>query len=198
MVFGPVTASDNGSQFICIVSNGITSDTSNSITIKVKPPKTGRNLLAVSGKLYDGNGVPQGYGTPAAFEFKAVLYATKTGGIPLYTEHFKEKRAVIVRDTAFTVTLGRGIPEKDNLQEIVSSHHELYIELYTSRNNFGNYELVAPRLKLTSAPYAFSSGVKVMYGTGNPDTLSVGMPPGTLYIDQGGVKVPGNWLRMGG
>jgi hypothetical protein len=201
LIYGPVSLSDNGLQFICVVSNGVTSDTSNIAQLKVEPPKNGRNLLAVSGRLYDGNGVPQGCGTPGTFDFKAILYSTKTGGTPLYTEMFKGRRAIVVRDTVFTVTLGRGVADKNSLQEIVSSHKELFVELFTSRNNFGNYELIAPRMKLTAAPYAFSSGVKVIYGNGNPDTLSVSAPPGTLYIDQGGSKstwklAKNGWVKL--
>ncbi len=55
-------------------------------------------------------------------------------------------------------------------------------EILAGRN--GSMELVGPRLRLTAAPYAFTTDVKVIYGSGRPDTAAVNAPVGAMYIDR--------------
>lgn len=176
LVYGPVTLSDKGSEFFCIVSNGVTQDTSDIAHLTVASPRDTRSAIAISGELFDGVGLRQGAGTSVYYDFKVQLYLLKIGGTPLYTEKFK---GIKVREGSFTVTLGRGKSDGD-LQKIVSSHKELYAEVYAGLD--GKFELAAPRLQLTAAPYAFTSGIKEIYGNGNPGSAEA--PIGTMYIDQ--------------
>jgi hypothetical protein len=64
----------------------------------------------------------------------------------------------------------------------VTRYKELYAEIHAGKN--GTFEQVAPRLRLTAAPYAFTSGVKVVHGHGNPDSTAVSAPLGTMYVDE--------------
>lgn len=177
--FGPVTVSDNGTEIYCIVDNGVTADTSDTAVITVVSSADTRYSIAISGELFDGEGNKPGKDSIAEFyDFRVQLYALNRGGTALYTEMFK---GISVRDGVFTVTLGKGKADND-LQEVVSSHKDLYAEIYAGYG--GGMELLAPRLQLTAVPYAFTSGVKVVYGNGNPDSLDVSVPMGTMYVDK--------------
>lgn len=177
-IYGPVTLTDNNAQFYCIIDNGVTSDTSDVVILKVKSLNDTRQSIAITGDLYNGKGSLMGKEAAELYEFKTMLFTRKTGGSPLYTETHK---SVLVKEGAFTVVLGHGNSDKD-LQRVTAAHKELYAEMHAGKN--GSFEQVAPRLRLTAAPYAFTSGVKVVYGYGNPDSTAATAPLGTMYIDE--------------
>jgi hypothetical protein len=181
LIYGPLRLTDNGSEIFCIAHNSMHNDTSESAYITVKQLRDGGSSVAISGELYDGAGRSQGNEKQDFFDFQIKLYTVKTGGAALYTENFKDGHAVPVFNGQFTVTLGKGNANGD-LQRIVSSYKELYAEVYAGKN--GSFELAAPRLCLTAAPYAFTSGIKIIYGDGSPNTSSVEAPLGTMYIDR--------------
>jgi hypothetical protein len=173
-----VTLADNNAQFFCIVDNGVTSDTSDIAILKVKALNDTRQSIAITGELYNGKGTTMGKNEAELYEFKTMLFTRKTGGSPLYTERHKN---VAVKEGAFTIVLGHGNSDKD-LQNVTAAHKELYAEMQAGKN--GTFEQVAPRLRLTAAPYAFTSGVKVMHGYGNPDSTAATAPLGTMYVDE--------------
>lgn len=177
LIYGPLSMADNGATFYCIVSNGAASDTSDTAQIVVKLPSDNHSSISISGDLFDVNGKISGIGDSSFFDFMVKIFVLQNGGNALYTENQKNLK---VRDGQFTITLGRGTSQGD-LQKITSIHKELYAEIWAGEK--GTMRIIAPRLRLTAAPYAFSSGIKVIYGGGNPDTVSPDVPLGTLYID---------------
>lgn len=177
LIYGPLSMDDNGATFYCIVNNGATSDTSDTASIIVRPPSDNNSSISISGDLFDVNGKIGSNGDSAFFDFTVKIFVLQNGENDLYTENQKN---VIVRDGQFTITLGRGTSQGD-LQKITSMHKELYAEIWVGEK--GTMRIIAPRLRLTATPYAFSSGIKVIYGDGNPDTASPDVPLGTLYID---------------
>ena len=181
LLYGPVSDGDNGSEFRCVVYNGTTVDTSLSAYLTVYSPDAKGASIAVSGELFDGDGDTVGTDGPVQLDFLVKLYARKLGGVPVYTEEFKGNHSVYVLQGEFTVTLGQGIRDHD-LQKVTAAHNDLYAEIAAGRN--GGYEIIAPRLHLTAAPYAFRAGVKVIYGEGNPETGGMNAPLGTVYIDR--------------
>jgi hypothetical protein len=195
LVFGPARIQDNGSEFFCVVNNGIINDTSNISRLTVRSIRDGNSSISISGELFDGRGRPVGVSGSAVYNFKIKLYTVKTAGTPLYTEIINGIR---VRDTVFTITLGHGKSEGGDLQKIANSYSELYAEVYAGQN--GNFELTAPRLRLTAAPYAFTSGIKVIYGRGSPVSASVNAPIGTMYIDGNDSKTwklgKNGWIKL--
>lgn len=185
---GPLTLGDDGSKYVCVIDNGNTSDTSDNIQIKVLPPRPGQNLISISGKLFYADNIPVGLDSAQKFRFKVQIFPARNGNASLYTEEFSGSRGIIVSNTSFTITLGRGSAAVGNLQKVVTANKELYAEIYAAKDMYGTYEKVAPRFRLTAAPYAFTSGVKVIYGNGNPYSSGINIPMGTLYIDQTGSK----------
>lgn len=181
LIYGPVTINDNNSDFYCVVTNGITTDTSRVVRLIVRTVASMGGSISISGQLYRGDGNFVGSNNPEQYDFTAMLYTRKTGGEPVYSEKFRNSRSVTVTKGDFTLTLGRG-SSKYNLQKIVAGHKDLYAELYAGKN--GGMEIIAPRLHLTAAPYAFTAGVKVIYGTGTPTETSVSAPIGTIYVDR--------------
>jgi hypothetical protein len=177
-IYGPVTLADNNAQFYCIVDNGVTSDTSGVALLRVKALNDTRQSVAITGELYNGKGNQMGKNDPELYDFKTMLFTRKTGGSPLYTETHK---GVTVKEGTFTIVLGHGNADKD-LQSSTAAHKELYAEIYAGKNN--TFEQVAPRLRLTAAPYAFTSGLKVVHGYGNPDSTAATVPLGTMYVDE--------------
>lgn len=178
LIYGPLTMEDDGAEFFCIINNGVTSDTSNISKIVVRPPLDNLSSVSISGELFDGDNKIQGLGDSCFYDFRVDMFTVKSGGAVLYSETQKN---VIVRDGQFTITLGRG-SFTGNLQHVTSSHKELYAELYAGEK--GTMRIIAPRLRLTAVPYAFSSGIKIINGSGNPNTTSPEAPFGTLYIDK--------------
>jgi hypothetical protein len=176
--YGPVAPVDNGSQFFCIVDNGVTEDTSGTAVLYVRSIRDTRQSVSIAGDLYNGIGAPMGKKGAELFDFRTMLFTGKTGGTPLYTELHK---GITVKEGEFTIVLGHGRSNKD-LQSIVTRYKELYAEIHAGKN--GTFEQVAPRLRLTAAPYAFTSGVKVVHGHGNPDSTAVSAPLGTMYVDE--------------
>lgn len=177
LIYGPLSMDDNGATFYCIVNNGAASDTSDTVSIMVRLPSDNHSSISISGDLFDVNGKICSNGDSAFFDFMVKIFVLQNGGNVLYTENQKN---VKVRDGQFTITLGRGTSQGD-LQKIASMHKELYAEIWAGEK--GTMRIIAPRLRLTATPYAFSSGMKVIYGNGNPDTASPDVPFGTLYID---------------
>lgn len=177
LIYGPLSMDDNGATFYCIVNNGATSDTSDTASIIVRPPSDNNSSISISGDLFDVNGKIGSNEDSAFFDFTVKIFVLQNGGNVLYTENQKN---VKVRDGQFTITLGRGTSQGD-LQKITSMHKELYAEIWAGEK--GTMRIIAPRLRLTATPYAFSSGIKVIYGDGSPDTASPDVPLGTLYID---------------
>jgi len=177
LIYGPLSMDDNGATFYCIVNNGVTSDTSDTASIIVRPPSDNNSSISISGDLFDVNGKIGSNGDSAFFDFTVKIFVLQNGGNDLYTENQKN---VKVRDGQFTITLGRGT-SKGDLQKITSMHKELYAEIWAGEK--GTMRIIGPRLRLTAIPYAFSSGIKVIYGNGSPETVSTEVPIGTLYID---------------
>ncbi|HEX2959154.1 MAG TPA: immunoglobulin domain-containing protein [Chitinispirillaceae bacterium] len=177
-VYGPVTPADNNAQFFCIVDNGVTVDTSRTAVLYVRSINDKRQCISIAGELYNGIGKQMGNKEPELFDFRTMLFTGKTGGNALYTEQHK---GVSVKEGEFTIVLGHGRSDKD-LQSIVACYRELYAEIHAGKN--GTFEQIAPRLRLTAAPYAFTSGVNVVHGYGNPDSTSVSAPLGTMYVDE--------------
>ncbi len=182
LILGPVSLADNRSVLTCVVSNGSAADTSDNAILNVIVPRPGNRIIAISGELVDGNNKKQGADTVKTFDFRVCLFTEKTGGTSFYTEYFTGKRAVIVRDGEFTVNLGRGEASESNLQKILAGKKQTYAEL--SAGHFSNYEIIGARIPLSAAPYAMSSGVKIIYGDGSPVTANVIAPVGTVYLDK--------------
>ncbi|MCX7727647.1 MAG: immunoglobulin domain-containing protein, partial [Chitinispirillaceae bacterium] len=110
LTIGPVTLNDNGSEFFCIVTNGITADTSKKVYLTVKTLSSYGGSIAISGELYNYNKEKVGSEEGEWFDFMVKLYSFKKGGEALYIEKFNVKngRGVFVKNGEFTVTLGRG------------------------------------------------------------------------------------------
>ncbi len=195
LLYGPVTIADNGSGFVCIAANSITADTSATAYLVVRSPNAAGGSIAISGTLLDGNGDTIGSPNPESFDFTAKLFTRKTGGEPVYIERFESGggHGVWVDHGAFTVTLGTG-NASDSLQKVTASHRELHAELRAGRN--GGLELIAPRLRLTAAPYAFTAGVKVVYGEG-PPAPAMSAPAGTMYVDRSDGNVTWKLAKSG-
>lgn len=197
IIYGPVNKSDSGGVIRCVIDNGIKSDTSNPAYLSVIKAQPGNRIVAVSGELFDGNKNKMAKDSVVVFNFRVRLFNRQYSGLPLYTEYFSDKRAVIVRDGLFTVNLGRGDADHD-LQKVVASNSNIYVEI--AAGHFSNYEVIGPRLPFTAAPYAFASGVPLIYGNGAPGN-STAAPIGMLYIDQSDnnrvwKKTQNSWKRV--
>jgi len=188
LVTDPVTLDDNGSVFHCIVSNGTVKDTSDTAILTVIPPRDGNRVVAISGNLHDGTEDVVGKNSRTTRDFTVKLYTRLRGSKEVYTEKFGGQRAVVVDSGRFTVQLGRGNAD-GNLQHIVAAHKTLYAELYAGK--YGHEELLGPRLALSAAPYAMSSGVEVIRGEGDPDN-SDNAPIGAMYVN---IKNNNTWRR---
>ncbi len=177
-----VTRADSGSVYKCIVHNGSMADTSDEAVLYVVPPKQSKRLLAISGKLLDGNGNRIGReNAPEPKNFIVKLYTAKMGGEEVYSEVFEGDNAVLVRSGRFNIQLGQNRSEK--LQEVMTSYDNLFAELYAAPNR-GYYELLGPRLMLTTSAYAMSTAINAVYGGGSPEVGNVVAPIGTLYVDR--------------
>lgn len=176
LIYGPVTMQDNGAEFFCIADNGVALDTSKISRIIVRPPLDNSSSISISGELFDAD--DKRLEDSCLIDFQVKIFTLKSGGASLYTESQKN---VIVRGGQFTLTLGRGTFSGD-LQKAASANKELYAEIYAGEK--GTMRIIAPRLRLTAAPYAMSSGLKVIYGNGNPDSSLPEAPLGTVYVDR--------------
>lgn len=180
LITEPVTINDNGAEFYCIVQNQSNADTSQSAFLTVIPPKDANRLITISGFIIDGEGKLVAQNSTELIDFIVRLYKTRTEGEPVYTERFTENKKLLVTDGQFNVMLGRG-DASDNLQKVLSSHENTYAELAVISGS--TEEILGPRLALTSAPYAATTGIVVLYGNGNPNSGSVTASVGTLYVD---------------
>ncbi len=177
LIYGPVALLDSGSLFSCIVSNTDCSDTSVPALLVVRPPRTGNRILAISGELFDP-GKTLTVGDSTVFAFRVKLFGTKNRSDSLYSETFSN---IVVRKGQFTLNCGRGRSHGD-LQAVAASNKALYAEV--SAGLGGGYEILGPRLPLTAAPYAWSSGIKVIYGSGTPVVNATDAQLGALYVDR--------------
>src|SRR5207248_688952 len=123
--------------------------------------------LTEQGRLFDGNGAPLSATVPITF----AVYASATGGAPLWTE----TQTLTLDQGYFSATLGAGTPFPPTLWD--GSVRYVGVQAGTDPE-------MTPRQPAESVPYALAA----TDATGNihPMTVTVG---GTQVIDAGG-----NWV----
>lgn len=197
LIVGPLSLSDNGTEYKCIVENNNNADTSLPAYVYVIPQKSGNRVVAISGEMTNWEGLPVGADSVEMLNFKVDLFESKYGGKSIYSEFF-DVRGIPVDSGQFTLMLGRG-RSKEDLQFVAASHNSLYAELRAWKD--GYKQLLGSRLALTAAPYGFSSGVKVIYGNGSPVVNLTECPVGVLYVDKGDnnatwKKASSGWIKL--
>ncbi|MDG5816202.1 hypothetical protein QA601_14000 [Chitinispirillales bacterium ANBcel5] len=178
LLIDSVTIADSGSVFKCVATSGATTDTSRAAVLHVVRPSQTNRMLAISGQLREGSG--RLVGGEVMKRFMVRLFTAKTDGTEVYKE-LSSSRGVLVREGQFTIVLGRGLSEQ-NLQTVLSSYRSLFAEVSVISSQ--KYEILGPRIELSTSPYAFKTGGKIIYGQGNPNQLSQNAPLGTMYVDE--------------
>lgn len=176
----PLTLSNSGDQFYCIVTGSTGTDTSEIAEIVVVKPLSGSKRISVTGMLTASDDDTVSLGHSILVDCKVNIFTKKIGGETIYSEFFEGSRAVVVKDGQFTVTLGSG-RSNGNLSSIVNKHSGLYAELYAKYNK-GRYELLSDRLPLSASPFAMNADIVSIKGGSSPVVENISAIIGTIFI----------------
>jgi hypothetical protein len=181
LILDGIGIADTGAHYYCIITSGAVVDTAREFYLTVLAPTAQNRVITVTGDLLDANNKAVGKDRFELMNFTVYLYSTPQGGTPVYTEVFRGNQRILVRNSHFSVPIGKGSSQQ-NLQKTVAGGRSLYVELYAGTG--GREELIGPRIMLSAAPYAFSSGVNVIKGNGNPASAAPSQTAvGTIYLD---------------
>ena len=149
---------------------------SEAIYVSVEYPTS--KLLTISGKLKTSSLESVSF---EKVDLIVELFSDKTDGNVIYTESFLESnsQAVDLNGGNFTVRLGQGTTS-DDLHTVVAGNASLYAAFKVVHS--GVTEILAPRIPITSTPYALASNIPIIYGDGNPVSNSANL--GTHYINK--------------
>jgi len=162
---------------ICLASSGleVQAQTANGF-----PP----NLMTYQGYLVDANGNPLAPNNPINFTVVFRVYATSTGGNPIWAE----SQTVTVDKGNFSVVLGEGGAQGSEPNPALSAvftsstASDLYIGITVNGLSGGNTEIM-PRLRLLTSPYSFLA--RAANGlAGNDGALLISSDAGRLRISQ--------------
>lgn len=154
-------------------------------------------MLTITGTLTDTLGNPVGYPNSEDIDISVRLTTDAIAGDTLYTEFFHKTagNGITVDNGVFIVRLGSGVSIQ-NLQSIISSHNNLYVE-FTIEN--GVPDVLLPRTPLTAAPYTIASPTEstlhfnTIYGAGNPNDNGSEGNIGLYFIDN---ESGSTWIRL--
>lgn len=142
-----LTLADNKSEVFCMISDE-SGQTQSSIPIRIQVLPYASQTVSLEGELKLSNGL-------ADFEtdLQVALFDKPANGSQVYLEEFVKtgRGTVLVRDGRFQVRLGM----QDNgvtLLDVVKANQNLYVEFRAGAD--GTFETLAPRLPLTSFPFA--------------------------------------------
>lgn len=187
LVVRTVDVRDSGSYWVVITTATGKRLTSRHAHLVLLPSRPSSLVFSISGSFVDSvrTQLPD-----TTADLVVRLFGAPKGGNPLWTErHFE----VPIRTGEWNLTIGSD-PQAVGLEQIVSRHSGLYLEVALD----GILPVVfGPRVPLTSVPYATSSGARVIYGQGVPQSASL---EGVLYLDQTTRKLwqrkSGTWLQL--
>jgi hypothetical protein len=106
------------------------------------PAATSTGTIAYQGRLGDAAGAP----LTGTYSMVFRLYATASGGMPLWEEQWTGPNGVEVSDGLFNVMLGSLTPIE---QAVIVAHDQLYLGI-----TVGTDDEMAPRVQLGSVPFA--------------------------------------------
>ena len=106
------------------------------------PTAASTGTIAYQGRLADAAGAP----LTGTYNMIFRLYATATGGTPLWEEQWTGSNGVRVSDGLFNVMLGSLTPIQ---QSVIANHDQLWLGI-----TVGTDDEMAPRVQLGSVPFA--------------------------------------------
>jgi len=155
------------------------------------------DLMTYQGYLVDGPGNPLAPSNPINFSVVFRIYATSTGGNPLWAE----SQTVTVDKGNFSVVLGEGGAQGSEPRPALSTvftsstASDLYIGITVNGLSGGNSEIL-PRLRLLTSPYSFLA--RAANGlAGNDGASLIASDAGRLRISQSLQSTGGNTRGTG-
>jgi hypothetical protein len=151
-----VAQSDSGAYYVVVKNIDPTPATSLRavLTVLAAGQVVNSNKLAISGELYDASGNPVGPDpqNPVMVDADVRLYASVTGGTPVYAEAFLgvDGKAVAVLAGLFSLRLGEGVTRYD-LATVLENNPHLFAEITVTVG--GQPDTLAPRTPITASPF---------------------------------------------
>jgi hypothetical protein len=165
-----VRAMDSSGTYWVLVRSGSQAVDSRQARLVLGLGRTSSQKLTLSGKFSAGTG-----GAPAdtTVDLMVSLYSLPTGGDAVWGE---EVLGVPVHNGYWEIDLGTGDAGRQ-LAEITARYQGLYAQISFSGNlpaTFGS------RIPLSSVPYAYQAGLRMLSGAGAPTALA---PLGAFYLN---------------
>lgn len=171
LVVRNVRASDSADSYWVRIKLGTQVVTSKQVRLIIglgNPPSV---RLTVAGKFTTSSGT---FPSDTTVDLLVRIYAQPTGGTALWGD---EILGVPITNGAWEVDLGKGRSGQE-LQEIAATHQGLYAAISFAGSIPSTFE---SRIPLTTVPFAFQSGLRMLSGSGVPTQAA---PVGVFYLNQ--------------